>query len=121
VVTIFLENVEITAFNSISEASQLLLMAVRLENFAPSKPQLCRFLCFMKLAQIIQSFSDETSPFHTSKQASKQGSKQTNKQTNKTNNRQEHRRNLHLPYKQTKPTTDKNIDVIFTFLMKQEL
>jgi hypothetical protein len=94
VATVFLENVETAAFNSIYDAAQLLVTEIRFKKFAPSQPQLYRFPRIMKLKQIAQSFSDETSPFHTSKRS--------NKQT-------------------TKQTTDKYRDVIFTFLTKREL
>jgi len=69
--TIFLENMETSAFNSTYEAVQLLVMEIGFKNFAPSQPQLYRFLRVMKLKQIVQSFSDVTSPFHTSKRSSK--------------------------------------------------
>ena len=73
----------------------MLGMEFRLKNFDPSQPQLYRFLCVKKLQQIVQSFSDETSPFHTSERpASKQATKQI---------------------------TDKYREVIFTFLTKGEL
>jgi len=91
VATIFLENMETAAFNSIYETAQLLVMEIRFKNFAPSHSQLYRFLRVMKLKQIVQSFSDETSPFHTNKRSNKQTD-------NKTNNRQMQRWNLHLPH-----------------------
>jgi len=50
----------------------MLGMEIRLKNFDLSQPHLYRFLCVMKLKQIVQSFSDETSPFHTSKRSGKQ-------------------------------------------------
>lgn len=85
---------ETATFNSIYEPVQLQVMEIRFTSFVPSQPQLYRFLRVMKLKQIVQSFSDETSPFHTSKRSSKQTTKQT---------------------------TDKYRDVISTFLTKREL
>jgi hypothetical protein len=68
-------------------------MEIRLKNFAPTQLQLYRFLCVMKLKRIVQSLSDEISPFHTSKRSSKQ---------------------------RTQQTTDEYRDEIFTSLTKRE-